>query len=169
MLPVIIIIFSSLILVFSILRRKSVDTCKSNSTNLDAYYGLKENANNVLKTKALLEAAIANLKQREDNYSKKYIIQQMYNQRLLSPKIWDNLRTLIKDLEYEQLVIEAEAELIKPGWNIFGDASKMLPHQKKREEKMDKENRTRENSFLLKKKETLENQLMTKLMEASLK
>lgn len=163
MIPVIIIIFSSLILVFSVLRTKSAITNRAEQTNLEAYYGLKPNTNNSMRIKTILDAAMANLKQRDDCFSKKHIIRQLYNQRLLSPKHWHNLEKLVKDLEYEQLVIEAEAELLKPDWNIFNEANRMLPLYKKKEEKVDKENRFKENSFLLKKKETLENQLMARL------
>lgn len=164
MLPVIVIILSSLILMFSILRKRSVDDHKKADVNLNSYYALKENTSPALRMKVLLDAAIANTRQREECYSKRHIIQYMYNQRLFSPGIWNRLRATIKDLEYEQLVIEAEAELLKPGWSIFSDANKMLPQHKRKEERIDKESKFKENTFLVKKKETLENQLMARLM-----
>lgn len=135
MLPVIIIIVSSLVLVFSVLRKKSFTSYGSSVSNMNSYYSSGENTNATARKKVLLDAAIANLDERKEGYSKKYVIRHMYNQRLVSPMVWNKVKAKIKDLEYEELVIEAEADTLSPGWNIFNEANKALPQYKKKRRK----------------------------------
>lgn len=169
MLPIIIIILSSLVLVFSILRKKSNVEKNIVESNLSEFYNLPDSATQQTKMRILQESAIKNLYQREDCFNKSYMIQQLSNQRLLSMKHWQNLIAKKKELEYEKLIIESEAENLKNNWPIFSDANKLLPMYKKREEKVDKDTINKENTFLTRKKMTLEHSLINKLKNENAK
>lgn len=163
MLPVIIIIFSSLILLFTILRKKAVKSSNEFKSNLDKYLDLSPTANLQTKTATLLDAATKNLSDKKDISDKKHTIQTLSSKRLLSTKQLDILMEHMKELEYEELVILSEAENLKPNWDIFTEAAKQLPSFRRREEKNEKENLQKENSFYNRKKETLEASLINRL------
>lgn len=163
MLPIIIIIVSSLILLFSILRKESTKNIDNFESNLNEYYNLPESSSSNLKMKKLVEAAVKNLHQRTQIYDKNYIIHNLATKRILSMKMYDNLLKNLKDLEYEQLVIISESENLKQNYDIFQEATKLLPAYLKKEEKLEKENKQKESIFYMKKKETLEQALFNRL------
>lgn len=148
---------------FSILRKKAIQGENTFKSHLTDYFALPEKASNHMRVRTLLDVAVKNLAERENIYEKNNTIKQLTNKRLLSTKQLDLLLANSKELEYEQLVIQSEAENLKPNWDIFSEAVKLLPLYKKRKEKNEKDNIQKENTFLNKKKETLEMAIINKL------
>lgn len=147
---------------FSILRKKAVQEENTFNSNLTEYLALSEKTSNQMRIKTLLDAAVKNLAERENIYEKQNILKQLTNKRLLSTKQLDIMITNSKELEYEQLVIQSEAENLKSNWDIFSEAVKLLPVYKKRQERHEKDNIQKENTFFNKKKETLELSLINR-------
>ncbi|KRH93240.1 hypothetical protein M153_12400001262 [Pseudoloma neurophilia] len=163
MLPIILIIFSSMILMFSLLRKKGIKENSTASSNLSEYYDLPENVSNQMKSKVLLEAAVRNLQIREELYQENGMVRQLTSNRLLGPKKLDEMISQSKEMEYEVLLINSEAENLKQNWDIFSDALNALPSFKKKKEMNEKDNLQKESNFAKKKKETLELSLINRL------
>lgn len=163
MLPIIIIILSSLVLLFSILRKKAIKDKNTFESHLSVYFSLPGNSTTQTKIKTLLDAAIKNLNERKEIFEQNQTVKQLSNKRLLSMKQLDILVANSKELDYEQLVIQSEAENLKPNWDIFNEAAKLLPAHKKREEKEEKDTIQKENTFFIRKKKTLELSLINKI------
>lgn len=128
------IIFASLLLLLSKYiskSKKNTDSLDDENTELDIFYSL-ENEPSLVQIRQLLKAARANMDANVSVESQLGPVKELYRDGLVSEKNYNNLLQKLEDISVEKILIENEAEMLRPGFKdtIFTEAAK-LPSQGK--------------------------------------
>jgi hypothetical protein len=133
---------------------------------LEKYYDMQTDdvAPNTLQ-KQLLTAAVVVSERAYLISQERQVLYGLYNDRIVSYKLWERLDKAKRDLEFETMGIEAEADTLKSKWGdrIFQESEQIVYNNARTKDKGKRERKNKDDLFFEKKREMLEREVVKKL------